>query len=115
MSLLSRNRTLGEHLGRGMTVEGGDDGHLTDHRGREVVRVDPGPGATPRRGDANHRGRRRHQRHADRRSGPSASEPLSQGRALRHLVASLRSRGPRLPRPATAEVYPKPNLGLTPR
>lgn len=38
MSPLSRNCTCGEHLGRGMTVEGGDDGHLTDRRGREVVR-----------------------------------------------------------------------------
>ena len=59
MSPLSRNRTFGESLGRGMIARGGDRGDPPDRRGREVVRVHPRAGPRPRRRDADHRARRR--------------------------------------------------------
>ena len=36
-SPLSRNRTFGEHLGRGVTLERGHRRHQADRRGREVL------------------------------------------------------------------------------
>ena len=42
-SPLSRNRTFGENLGKGLTVEETHRGHQADLRGREVLPADPRP------------------------------------------------------------------------
>ena len=54
-SPLSRNRTFGEQLGRGETLEAGAGGHPADRRGREELPRDPRPGPRARRRDADHR------------------------------------------------------------
>ena len=55
-SPLSRNRTFGENLGRGMALAEVIAGTPADGRGREVVAVGAGTGPAPWRGDADHRG-----------------------------------------------------------
>ena len=76
-SPLSRNRTFGEHLGRGETPGGGADGHPADRRGRQELPGDPRPGPRARRRDADHRAGRaglpRGRRPAGR--GETADEP----------------------------------------
>ena len=58
-SPLSRNRTFGERLGRGETLEQIQATEAADGRGREELPLDPGPRAQARRRHADHRARRR--------------------------------------------------------
>ena len=81
MSPLSRNRTFGEGLGRGLTVEEVVGRDPDDGRGREVLRVDAGPGPAPRRRRADHRERRRGRarRRVTGRDRPAAAVPSAEG------------------------------------
>ena len=84
MSPLSRNRTFGENLGHGMTLEEVVAVDPADRRGREVVRVDPGAGPGARRRHADHRARRRRgaRRPAAGRDRAADHEPVGQVRDL---------------------------------
>ena len=57
-SPLSRNRTFGEKLGRGMSGRGGAGEHPADRRGREELPLGARPGPRARRRRPDHRGRR---------------------------------------------------------
>ena len=56
-SPLSRNRTFGEQLGQGESVEQAQASHQPDRRGRQELPVGAGPGPRARRRHADHRGR----------------------------------------------------------
>ena len=87
-SPLSRNRTFGEYLGRGMTMTAGHRGDEPDRGGRVVQRpgARAGPGAPG--GDADHGGRRgRHARRSARRAGRvDASVTVGQAGVVRSLM-----------------------------
>ena len=72
-SPLARNRTFGEHLGRGETPGAGAGGHPADRRGRQELPGDPRPGPGARGRDADHR--------AGRAGLPRGRGPAGRGQA----------------------------------
>jgi hypothetical protein len=87
-SPLSRNRTFGENLGRGMKLADAAAERVAGDRGREIGRAGTGTRPRPRRGNADHRGRRRGHPGPDggSRGRYAAGLALGQAGALRSLT-----------------------------